>query len=61
MCRLLKQGSFIPEEIKVFANDFLGQFYTIFDSNDRQPLLAAYHDQATFSYSVFKGGPGDQK
>lgn len=33
---------------------FLEQYYTIFDSNNRQPLLEAYHDQAVFSFSASK-------
>uniref|UniRef100_A0A8C2JU78 Nuclear RNA export factor 1 n=1 Tax=Cyprinus carpio TaxID=7962 RepID=A0A8C2JU78_CYPCA len=31
---------------------FLQQYYSIYDSGDRQPLLQAYHDGAAFSLSI---------
>lgn len=31
------------------VRQFLEQYYIIYDSDSRQPLLAAYHEQATFS------------
>ena len=34
------------------VRQFLEQYYNIFDSGDRQPLLAAYHENAMFSLTV---------
>lgn len=44
---------------KSFVQDFLKAFYDIFDSDDRQNLVAAYHDQASFSFSISK--PADNQ
>ncbi|XP_015791781.1 nuclear RNA export factor 1 [Tetranychus urticae] len=45
-------GHHIPNEIKNFVAEFLDQYFKIYDSDDRRPMLAAYHDQAVFSYSI---------
>ncbi|XP_074596922.1 nuclear RNA export factor 1-like isoform X2 [Brevipalpus obovatus] len=45
-------GHCIPNEIKSFVGEFLGQYYKIYDSDDRSQLLAAYHDNAVFSFSL---------
>ncbi|KAL0973889.1 hypothetical protein UPYG_G00212460 [Umbra pygmaea] len=42
---------FVSEEIKFLILHFLQQYYSVYDSGDRQPLLGAYHDRATFSLS----------
>lgn len=34
------------------VRQFLGQYFTIFDSESRQPLLNAYHEQAMISMTV---------
>lgn len=34
------------------ANQFLQQYFAIFDSDNRQPLLDAYHEHACFSMTV---------
>jgi nuclear RNA export factor len=46
------KGGHMPDNTSEFVSKFLEQYYSLFDSNDRQPLLAAYHEQALFSYSV---------
>uniref|UniRef100_A0A4W4GDS5 NTF2 domain-containing protein n=1 Tax=Electrophorus electricus TaxID=8005 RepID=A0A4W4GDS5_ELEEL len=43
---------FGSEEIKEFIVRFLQQYYSVYDSGDRQPLLDAYHDGACFSLSL---------
>uniref|UniRef100_A0A8C2JV78 Nuclear RNA export factor 1 n=1 Tax=Cyprinus carpio TaxID=7962 RepID=A0A8C2JV78_CYPCA len=43
---------FCSEEIKNIILCFLQQYYSIYDSGDRQPLLQAYHDGAAFSLSI---------
>uniref|UniRef100_A0AAR2IY77 Nuclear RNA export factor 1 n=1 Tax=Pygocentrus nattereri TaxID=42514 RepID=A0AAR2IY77_PYGNA len=43
---------FCSEELKSLILCFLQQYYTIYDSADRQPLLDAYHDGATFSLII---------
>ncbi|XP_023240608.1 nuclear RNA export factor 1-like [Centruroides sculpturatus] len=49
-----KESSFPSEDVKNIVVQFLEQYYTIYDSSDRQPLLEAYHDQAMFSMSVVR-------
>ncbi|XP_066501687.1 nuclear RNA export factor 1 [Hoplias malabaricus] len=44
-----KPSYFGSEDLKSLIPCFLQQYYTIYDSADRQPLLDAYHDGATFS------------
>lgn len=44
-----KPGHFGSEELKGLITCFLQQYYSIYDSADRQPLLDAYHDGAVFS------------
>ncbi|KAL0994103.1 hypothetical protein UPYG_G00117800 [Umbra pygmaea] len=48
-CKLSYYGS---EEIKNAILAFLQQYYSVYDSGDRQPLLDAYHDGAIFSLTV---------
>ena len=55
------QGSFIPEQVKEFAEQFLKHFYDIYDSDERQGLMAAYHDNACFSYSIIARGDANPK
>ncbi|XP_064624145.1 nuclear RNA export factor 1-like [Lineus longissimus] len=46
----VSQGSFfVDESAKEIVLRFLEQYFRIYDSGDRQPLLEAYHDQACFS------------
>uniref|UniRef100_A0A8C7UF00 Nuclear RNA export factor 1b n=1 Tax=Oncorhynchus mykiss TaxID=8022 RepID=A0A8C7UF00_ONCMY len=47
-----KPSYFCSEEIKTPIVGFLQQYYSVYDSGDRQPLLDAYHDGATFSLSM---------
>ncbi|KAL7853712.1 hypothetical protein AOLI_G00205560 [Acnodon oligacanthus] len=47
-----KPSYFCSEELKSLILCFLQQYYTIYDSADRQPLLDAYHDGATFSLII---------
>ncbi|KAJ7996756.1 hypothetical protein DPEC_G00240320 [Dallia pectoralis] len=47
-----KPSYFCSEEIKSAILAFLQQYYSVYDSGDRQPLLDAYHDGAAFSLSV---------
>uniref|UniRef100_A0A4W4GT09 Nuclear RNA export factor 1b n=1 Tax=Electrophorus electricus TaxID=8005 RepID=A0A4W4GT09_ELEEL len=47
-----KPSYFCSEELKILISCFLQQYYTIYDSADRQPLLNAYHDGATFSLII---------
>uniref|UniRef100_UPI003AAA923B nuclear RNA export factor 1-like n=1 Tax=Centroberyx gerrardi TaxID=166262 RepID=UPI003AAA923B len=44
-----KGSCFGSDEIKDFILRFLEHYYSIYDSGDRQPLLDAYHDGASFS------------
>ncbi|KAJ8246975.1 hypothetical protein GJAV_G00257370 [Gymnothorax javanicus] len=47
------KGSYFPsDEIKTLILQFLQQYYLVYDSGDRQPLLDAYHDGALFSFSI---------
>ncbi|XP_051536491.1 nuclear RNA export factor 1-like [Myxocyprinus asiaticus] len=47
-----KPSYFCSEDIKSIILCFLQQYYNVYDSGDRQPLLDAYHDGATFSLSI---------
>ncbi|KAI5622300.1 nuclear RNA export factor 1 [Silurus asotus] len=47
-----KPSYFGSEELKGLITCFLQQYYAIYDSADRQPLLDAYHDGAAFSLIV---------
>ncbi|XP_053505622.1 nuclear RNA export factor 1 [Ictalurus furcatus] len=47
-----KPSYFGSEELKGLITCFLQQYYTIYDSANRQLLLDAYHDGATFSLIV---------
>ncbi|XP_043931305.1 nuclear RNA export factor 1 [Protopterus annectens] len=44
-----KGSYFCTDDVKGLILHFLQQFYTFYDSDDRQGLLAAYHDNACFS------------
>ncbi|XP_074530338.1 nuclear RNA export factor 1 isoform X1 [Halichoeres trimaculatus] len=47
-----KGSCFGSEDIKVLILRFLQQYYNIYDSGDRQPLLDAYHDGASLSLTT---------
>uniref|UniRef100_A0AAY4EMP7 Nuclear RNA export factor 1 n=1 Tax=Denticeps clupeoides TaxID=299321 RepID=A0AAY4EMP7_9TELE len=47
-----KTSYFPTDEIKNLILCFLQQYYSVYDSADRQPLLDAYHDGAAFSLSI---------
>lgn len=47
-----KPSYFASDEIKTPILFFLQQYYSVYDSADRQPLLDAYHDSATFSLTI---------
>ncbi|KFR07695.1 Nuclear RNA export factor 1, partial [Nipponia nippon] len=47
------QGSYFgSDDLKVLVLRFLQQYYSIYDSSDRQGLLDAYHDGACCSLSI---------
>lgn len=46
---LCKGSHFVSNEIQGLIQRFLEQYYSIYDSGDRQPLLEAYHESACFS------------
>ncbi|XP_074662388.1 nuclear RNA export factor 1-like isoform X2 [Tubulanus polymorphus] len=46
-------GSHFPnDEVKNLLIQFMEQYYQLYDSDDRQGLLEAYHDQAMFSLNA---------
>ncbi|XP_076877881.1 nuclear RNA export factor 1 isoform X2 [Brachyhypopomus gauderio] len=47
-----KGSRFGSDEVKEFVVRFLQQYYSVYDSGNRQPLLDAYHDGACFSLSL---------
>ena len=47
-----KGSYFVSEQSQQVAVLFLQQYLSIYDSEDRQPLLNAYHDSAVLSMSV---------
>uniref|UniRef100_A0AAX7VM11 Nuclear RNA export factor 1 n=1 Tax=Astatotilapia calliptera TaxID=8154 RepID=A0AAX7VM11_ASTCA len=47
-----KGSCFGSDEIKAHILRFLQQYYSIYDSGDRQPLLDAYHDGASLSITT---------
>ncbi|XP_036380703.1 nuclear RNA export factor 1-like [Megalops cyprinoides] len=47
-----KGSYFNSDDIKSLILRFLQQYYSIYDSADRQPLLDAYHDGACFSICI---------
>ncbi|XP_037317590.1 nuclear RNA export factor 1 isoform X1 [Pungitius pungitius] len=47
-----KGSYFGSDEIKVLILRFLAQYYSIYDSGNRQPLLDAYHDGASLSLTT---------
>ena len=47
------QGSyFVNSEVQDLVVKFLKEYYTIYDSDNRQPLIDAYHENALFSLSA---------
>jgi nuclear RNA export factor len=46
------QPGYLPEDIQKFIHGFFEAYYNIYDSEDRQGLIQAYHDQALFSLSI---------
>ena len=46
-----KMSVAVGEQEKVFEQ-FMTEYYRLYDSDSRQPLLAAYHDSAMMSMSV---------
>ncbi|KAF4091422.1 hypothetical protein AMELA_G00036720 [Ameiurus melas] len=47
-----KGSYFVSAEVQEFILRFLHQYYSLYDSGNRQPLLDAYHDEACFSLSL---------
>ncbi|XP_069749949.1 nuclear RNA export factor 1-like isoform X2 [Narcine bancroftii] len=47
-----KGSYFGTEEFKVIVSNFIQQYYSVYDSTDRQGLLDAYHDTACCSLSI---------
>jgi nuclear RNA export factor len=47
------EGSyFVNPSVQELLVKFLKEYYSIYDSDNRQPLIDAYHDNALFSLSV---------
>jgi nuclear RNA export factor len=45
-----KERSFLSAEDGMsVARQFLGEYYRIYDSDNKEPLVSAYHDNAVFS------------
>lgn len=53
--------SHLPDDVSKFATDFVAQFYTLYDSVNRQNLIDGYHDQASFSFSIMKSFDRDNR
>lgn len=50
---VILQGSyFVNPEIQDLVVKFLKEYYTLYDSDSRQPLIEAYHENALFSLNV---------
>ncbi|XP_028328836.1 nuclear RNA export factor 1-like [Gouania willdenowi] len=47
-----KGSCFGSDDAKVYIQHFLQQYYSVYDSGDRQSLLGAYHDEALFSLTT---------
>ncbi|KAI7796490.1 nuclear RNA export factor 1 [Triplophysa rosa] len=47
-----KPSFFGSEDMKSIILSFLQQYFSVYDSGNRQPLLEAYHDGATFSLGI---------
>uniref|UniRef100_A0A8C5GZI7 Nuclear RNA export factor 1-like n=1 Tax=Gouania willdenowi TaxID=441366 RepID=A0A8C5GZI7_GOUWI len=47
-----KGSCFGSDDAKVYIQRFLQQYYTVYDSGDRQSLLGAYHNEALFSLTT---------
>uniref|UniRef100_A0A8C5H4N5 Nuclear RNA export factor 1-like n=1 Tax=Gouania willdenowi TaxID=441366 RepID=A0A8C5H4N5_GOUWI len=47
-----KGSCFGSDDAKVYIQRFLQQYYSVYDSGDRQSLLGAYHDEALFSLTT---------
>ena len=48
----VKGSFFLSPELQELTVKFLKEYFTIYDSSDRQPLLNAYKDDALFSMAV---------
>uniref|UniRef100_A0A8C5DT77 Nuclear RNA export factor 1-like n=1 Tax=Gouania willdenowi TaxID=441366 RepID=A0A8C5DT77_GOUWI len=47
-----KGSCFGSDDAKVYIQRFLQQYYSVYDSGDRQSLLGAYHDEALLSLTT---------
>ncbi|ESO94230.1 hypothetical protein LOTGIDRAFT_232475 [Lottia gigantea] len=56
-----KGSYFSDENIKGLIVKFLREFYSLYDSDNRHPLINAYHDQAVFSLSASINGAIEYK
>ena len=52
--------SHLPDDVAKFATEFVAQFYSLYDSSDRQKLIDGYHEQASFSFSILKSPEREQ-
>lgn len=50
----VKGSFFINDSIQTSTVNFLKAFFTLYDSDNRQPLMEAYNEEALFSLSVAK-------
>lgn len=53
--------SCIPDLTQSLVHGFLKAYYDLFDSESRQQLVAAYHDQASYSLSITRSPEAGQK
>ncbi|XP_041353365.1 nuclear RNA export factor 1-like [Gigantopelta aegis] len=56
-----KGSYFMNDEVKTIVVKFLKEYYTIYDSDNRQPLFEAYHEQAVFCIATAYNGTLDYK
>ncbi|XP_033733776.1 nuclear RNA export factor 1-like [Pecten maximus] len=54
-----KGSFFLNAEIQEVLVKFLKEYFTVYDSDNRQPLTAAYQDEAIFSLSASKNNSSD--
>lgn len=47
-----KGSYFVNDEIQDLVVKFLKEYYTLYDSDNRQPLIDAYHEHAVFSLTA---------
>ncbi|XP_046327842.1 nuclear RNA export factor 1-like [Haliotis rufescens] len=56
-----KESYFLNEDIQNIVVKFLREYYSLYDADNRQPLLDAYHEQALFSVTASYNPANDYK